>query len=44
MVDLLAVWAEDNSLHPLLAWNTPPVGVELKLGAIFVSQRQYYIL
>jgi hypothetical protein len=38
------VWAEDNSSHHLLAWNIPPVGVELKLGAIPVSQRQYYIL
>jgi hypothetical protein len=35
------VWAEDNS--PRLAQNIPPVVVELKPGAIPVSQRQYYI-
>jgi hypothetical protein len=35
------VWAEDNSLR--LAQNIPPVVVELKLGAIPISQRQYYV-
>jgi hypothetical protein len=39
------VWAEDNPLTTTsrLDWNIPPVVVELKLGAIPVSQRQYYI-
>jgi hypothetical protein len=35
------VWAEDNS--PRLAQNIRLVVVKLKLGAIPVSQRQYYI-
>jgi hypothetical protein len=35
------VWAEEVCSR--LAWNIPPVVVELKLGAIPVSQRQYYI-
>jgi hypothetical protein len=35
------VWAEDNP--PGLAQNIPLVVVELKPGAISVSQRQYYI-
>jgi hypothetical protein len=35
------VWAEDNP--PGLAQNIPLMGVELKQGAIPVSQRQYYI-
>jgi hypothetical protein len=38
---ILGVWVEDNLLE--LAQNIPPVVVELKLGAIPVSQRQYYI-
>jgi hypothetical protein len=37
------VWAEDTPPPPQLAQNIPPVVVELKLGAIPVSQRQYYI-
>jgi hypothetical protein len=35
------VWAEDKL--PELAWNILPAVEELKLGAIPVSQRQYYI-
>jgi hypothetical protein len=34
------IWAEDNP--PGLAQNITLVGVELKPGAIPVSQRQYY--
>jgi hypothetical protein len=29
--------------HPRLAWNKPLVVLELKPGAIPVSQRQYYV-
>jgi hypothetical protein len=35
------VWAEDKP--PRLTWNIPPVVIELKPGAIPVTQRQYYI-
>jgi hypothetical protein len=35
------VWAEDNT--PGMAQNIPLVVVDLKPGAVFVSQRQCYI-
>jgi hypothetical protein len=37
------VWAEETLPPPKLAQNIPLVVVELKLGAIPVSQRQYYL-
>jgi hypothetical protein len=35
------IWAEDNTLG--VAQNVPPVVVELRPGAIPVSQKQYFI-
>lgn len=35
------VWAEDNS--PRMAINQPPVQIELKPGALPISQRKYLI-
>ena len=39
---LPGVWAEDNP--PALAWNIPPIVVELKPGVNPTRKRQYVVL